>query len=158
MPNDPKTSAARTVLVAPSPGELNSLLGQRLRADPRVYLLEGYTIAEVEASAGAVHAILVTRRGTMQRLPVQAVFVDLGLVPNTQMVRQLVQLDAQGFIVVDDQNRTSRPGLFAAGDVTSVIGEQILIAIGEGTRAAQSAYDYILAQRLGLESKVSDAR
>src|SRR5436853_338401 len=66
--------AARIVLIAPYPGELNSLLGQRLRADPRVHLLEGYTIAEVEASAGAVHAILVTRRGAVQRLPVQAVF------------------------------------------------------------------------------------
>lgn len=52
---------------------------------------------------------------------------------------------------MDDQNQTSRPGLCAAGDVTSAIGEQILIAIGEGARAAQSAYDYIPAQRLGLE-------
>ena len=150
--------AARVVLIAPHPGELNSLLGQRLRADPRVHLLEGYTVAEVEASAGTVYAILVARRDAVQRLPVQAVFVDLGLVPNTEMVRRLVQLDAQGFIVVNDQNQTSLPGLFAAGDVTSVVGEQILIAIGEGARAAQSAYDYILAQRLGLENKMLGAR
>jgi len=145
------------ILIAPYPGELNSLLGQRLRADRRVHLLEGYTVTEVETSAGAVHAILVTRHGAVQRLPVQAVFVDLGLVPNTQMVRQFVQLDEHGFIVVDAQNQTSRPGLFAAGDVTSAIGEQILIAIGEGARAAQSAYDYILAQRLGLEGKALGA-
>jgi alkyl hydroperoxide reductase subunit AhpF len=58
-------------------------------------------------------------------------------------------MDPQGFIIVDAQNRTSLPGLFAAGDVTSALGEQILIAIGEGARAAVSAYDYILAQRFG---------
>jgi len=95
----------------------------------------------------------VARSDHVQRLPVQAVFVDLGLVPNTQIVRQLVQLDEQGFIVIDDQNRASLPGLFAAGDVTSVTCEQMLIAIGTGARAAQSVYDYILAQRLGLESR-----
>jgi thioredoxin reductase (NADPH) len=145
--------AERIVLIAPYPGQLNSLLGQRLRADRRVQLLEGYTVIEVEASAGAVHAVLVARHDAVQRLPVQAVFVDMGLVPNTQMVRQLVQLDEHGFIIVDDQNQTSQPGLFAAGDVTSALCEQILIAIGEGGRAAQSAYDYILAQRLGLEGK-----
>jgi thioredoxin reductase (NADPH)/alkyl hydroperoxide reductase subunit F len=146
-------SAARVVLIAPFPGALNSALGQRLRADPRLDLLEGYTVTEVESSGGAVHAIQVTRSGRVQRLPVQAVFVDLGLVPNSQMVRQLVQLDEHGFIVIDDQHQASLPGLFAAGDVTSVICEQIMIAIGAGARAAQSAYDYILAQHLGLDSK-----
>jgi len=150
--------ASRILLIAPYPGELDSVLGQRLRADPRIHLLEGYTVAEVETNAGAVHAILVTRRGAVQRLPVQAVFVDLGLVPNSQMLRQFVDLDAQGFIIVDAQHQTSQPGIFAAGDVTSAIGEQILIAIGEGARAAQSAYDYILAQRLGLQSAVLSVR
>ncbi len=145
--------ATRVVLIAPFPGALNSALGQRLRADPRVDLLEGYTVAEVESSAGAVHAVQVARGGRAQRLPVQAVFVDLGLVPNTQMVRQLVRLDEHGFIMIDDQNQASLPGLFAAGDVTSVICEQIMIAIGAGARAAQSAYDYILAQHRGLESR-----
>lgn len=146
-------SAARVVLIAPFPGALNSTLGQCLRADPRLDLLEGYTVAEVESSDGAVHAIQVARSGRVQRLPVQAVFVDLGLVPNTQIVRQLVQLDEHGFIVIDEQQQSSLPGLFAAGDVTNAICEQILIAIGAGARAAQSAYDYILAQRLGRESR-----
>lgn len=150
--------AARIVLIAPSAGALNSMLGQRLRADPRVHLLEGYTVTEVEVSAGAVHAIQVAHNGQVQRLPVQAVFVDLGLVPNTHMVRQLVRLDEHGFIMIDDHNQTSLPGLFAAGDVTSHLCEQILIAIGEGARAAQSAYDYTLVQRLGLDSSAIGTR
>jgi thioredoxin reductase len=151
-------SAARVVLIAPFPGALSSALGQRLRADPRVNLLEGYTVTEVESSAGAVHAIYVARNGHVQRLPVHAVFVDLGLVPNTQMVRQLVQIDAHGFIVIDDQHQASLPGLFAAGDVTNATCEQILIAIGAGAHAAQSAYGYILAERLGPESHAVGAR
>ncbi len=126
------------------------MLGQRLRMHPKVQLLEGYQVQEIEASGGAVHALVVAQRHEVQRIPVEAVFVDLGLVPSTQLVRHLVQMDTQGFIIVDAQNRTSLPGLFAAGDVTSAIGEQILIAIGEGARAAVSAYDYILAQRLQL--------
>jgi len=144
--------ATRVVLIAPFSGVLYSALGQRLCADRRVDILEGYTVTEVEASAGAMHAILVARGAHVQRLPVQAVFVDLGLVPNTQMVRQLVKLDEQGFIVIDGHHQSSLPGLFAAGDVTSGICEQIMIAIGAGASAAQSAYEYILAQRLGLAS------
>jgi len=145
--------ATRVVLIAPFAGALNSALGQRLRADPRLDLLEGYTVTEVESSDGAVYAIQVARNGNVQRLPVQAVFVDLGLVPNTQIVRQLVQLDEHGFIVIDEQSQASLPGLFAAGDATSAICEQIMIAIGAGARAAQSAYAYILTKRLGLESR-----
>jgi thioredoxin reductase len=145
--------ARHIALIAPFPGELYSPLGQSLRADPRVDLLEGYTVTEVEASGGAVHAIQVAGSGQVGRLPVQAIFVDLGLVPNTQAVRQLVQLNERGFIVVDEHQQSSLPGLFAAGDVTNASCEQILIAIGAGARAAQSAYAYILAQRLELKSK-----
>jgi thioredoxin reductase len=143
--------AERILLLAPAPGQLASRLGQRLRSYPKVHVLEGYQVTAIEPNAGAVQAIVVSRLGSTQRIPVQAVFVELGLLPNTEMVRHLVRVDEQGFILIDDHNQTTRPGLFAAGDVTSSMGEQILIAIGEGARAAQSAYDYILAQRLGLE-------
>ncbi len=76
------------------------------------------------------------------------VFADLGLLPNSTMVRGVAPLDANGFIVVDSQNATEVPGLFAAGDVTTARGEQILIAIGDGARAALSAYEYVLAHKL----------
>lgn len=143
--------ARQIVLIAPYPGLLGNLLGQRIRAHPNVHVLEGYHVKAIEAEDGAVHAIVVARREAVQRIPVQAVFVALGLTPNAQIVRQMVQLDEQGFIVVDDRNQTSLPGLFAAGDVTSAFGEQMLVAIGEGARAAASAYDYILAQRMGIQ-------
>src|SRR5262249_34555791 len=143
--------AERIVLLTPAPGQLSSPLGRRLRDYPKVHVLEGYEVTAIEATAGAVQAIVVRGPGSAQRIPVQAVFVELGLVPNTEMVGQMVRVDEQGFILIDEHNQTTRPGVFAAGDVTSAMGEQILIAIGEGARAAQSAYDYILAQRLGLQ-------
>jgi alkyl hydroperoxide reductase subunit F len=63
--------------------------------------------------------------------------------PNTDMVAGLVNVDIQGRIIVDCQNRTNVPGIFAAGDVTNTT-EQVLVALGEGAKAAISAYEYLL--------------
>jgi alkyl hydroperoxide reductase subunit F len=145
--------AERIALFVPSASLLDTPLGGRLRAHPKVHVLEGYQVTGIEADDGVVRALAVRRQGAERRIPVQAVFVAMGLVPNSQLVGQLVRLDDQGFIIVDQQQQTSRAGLFAAGDVTSADGEQILIAIGAGARAAQSAYDFILAQRLGLQGR-----
>src|SRR5262249_7357748 len=92
-----------------------------------------------------VEELVVAHEETIRRLRVDAAFVDLGLAPNSLMVRRIVQTDLDGFIWVDDRNATTLPGLLAAGDVTTAFGEQVLIAIGEGARAALSAYDYLLA-------------
>jgi len=74
------------------------------------------------------------------------VFADLGLLPNSGVVRRIAQVDADGFLLVDEQLMTTLPGLFAAGDVTTAFAENILVAIGEGTRAAISAHEYLLAR------------
>jgi len=142
---------ARSIaLIAPDAGVLESPLGQRLLQHPRVRLLDRFRVQEIETGVGSVQAIVVAQEDITLRLPVQAVFVELDLIPNSQLVRELLPLDARGHIVVDALNRTALPGLFAAGDVTNRMCEQILIAIGEGTRAAVSAHAYVLAQRLGI--------
>ena len=64
---------------------------------------------------------------------------------NSELVSKIAQTTQDGFIWIDDRNATTVPGLFAAGDVTTSFGEQILIAIGDGARAGLSAYDYLLA-------------
>jgi alkyl hydroperoxide reductase subunit AhpF len=78
---------------------------------------------------------------------VDAAFVDLGLVANSDFVRAIVHTDEHGFIKINERNATLVPGLFAAGDVTNVAVEQKLIAVGEGAKAAVNAYDYILWRR-----------
>jgi alkyl hydroperoxide reductase subunit AhpF len=70
----------------------------------------------------------------------------LGLIPNSDLVKELADLDEQGRVMVDNINRTNCPGLFAAGDVTNAYTEQVLIAVGEGAKAALSAYEYLLSK------------
>jgi alkyl hydroperoxide reductase subunit F len=82
--------------------------------------------------------------GKLKELVADGTFVEMALTPNTKMVEGLVDLDAQGRVVVDSGNRTNVPGVFAAGDVTNSYAEQVLVAVGEGAKAALSAYDYLL--------------
>ena len=91
--------------------------------------------------------MLQLARGAISRnLAVDAIFADLGLRPDSALVRPLLQTDATGFIPVDERGATAQPGLFAAGDVTTAFAEQVLVAVGQGARAAQSAYEYVLAR------------
>ena len=139
---------ARVVLVAPAEGQLGtSALGRLLREHPQVELLEGYTVAGIEQAEGR-RLLKVARCGAVRRIPVAAVFAVLGLIPGSQVARQSAALDREGFLVVDANNQTSLPGLFAAGDVTTQFGEHLLISIGDGVRAAMRAYDYLLAERI----------
>jgi thioredoxin reductase (NADPH) len=141
--------ARRIAVIAPEPGEFDSELGQQLRAQPHVDYFAGYHAQSTEAHDGAVHALIIAKGDETQRIPVSAVFVDMGLVPSSQMFRHFVQCDSDGRIIVDAGQQTSVAGVYAAGDVTNVPCEHILVAIGDGVRAAQSAYDYVLAQHLG---------
>jgi alkyl hydroperoxide reductase subunit F len=76
--------------------------------------------------------------------PTNGVFIERGLIPNSEPIQSLVELDEAGRIKIDHRNHTSCPGFFAAGDVTNVGAEQVLIAVGEGARAALSAVAYLL--------------
>lgn len=85
-------------------------------------------------------------QGEESLLPVDGVFVELPVEPNSGPVAGLVQCNEVGQVIVDKRNRTSLPGLFAAGDVTDVSTEQVLIAVGDGAKAALGAFEYILEQ------------
>ena len=89
------------------------------------------------------------RTGTVRRrkeLAVQGVFVEIGLVPNSEFAQGLVQLNRVGEVMVDCKGQTDVPGVFAAGDVTTVPEKQIIIAAGEGAKATLSAYEYLLTE------------
>jgi len=79
-----------------------------------------------------------------KKIPVQGVFIEIGLLPNSECAKDLVNLNQWGEIIVDCGCNTSVPGVFAAGDVTTVPEKQIGVAIGEGTKAALTAYKYLL--------------
>lgn len=91
---------------------------------------------------------------TQHELAVEGVFVQIGLLPNTEWLRGTVELSERGEIVIDDRGRCSVPGVFAAGDATTVPFKQIVIAIGAGSTAALSAFDYLI--RHGVRTEAAD--
>jgi alkyl hydroperoxide reductase subunit F len=131
-------------LIAESPDILETPLLQRLATNLKVILWEGYRVKEIQGTAFAERVIMATEEGATAEVEIDGVFVEIGLVPNSEPIRGLAEIDEQGRIKVDNLNRTSCQGLFAAGDVTDAFAEQVLIAVGEGAKAALSAYDYLL--------------
>jgi NADH-dependent peroxiredoxin subunit F len=90
---------------------------------------------------------LVGANGETRQLAVDGVFIQFSLLPNNELVRDLVELDHYGRIIVNQRCETSVPGLFAAGDVTNIDAEQVVVAVGEGGKAALSAWKYLATNR-----------
>lgn len=89
-----------------------------------------------------VESVTVSNNG-QRTIEVSGVFVEIGLIPNSDIFKGLVEMNEQGEIMVDCACRTSRDGVFAAGDVTTVPEKQIVVAAGEGAKAALSAYEWL---------------
>jgi NADH-dependent peroxiredoxin subunit F len=138
------TVAEHVHLVGASGEVLNTPLGKKLRGSDNVTILENHQVTEVLGNGYAERVVIKSPAGEEFRLEADGTFVEMGLVPNSQMVADLVELDEQGRIKIDCFARTSVPGIFAAGDVTDSYAEQVLVAVGEGAKAALSAYDYLL--------------
>ena len=115
------------------------------RVRGRATLLDAHRILEIMGDGQRVTGLRVAPRhgGAERRLETQGVFIEIGLIPNTELFREFIQLNALGEIVVDGANRTSRPGVYAAGDCTTVPEKQIIIAAGEGAKAALTAYTHL---------------
>jgi thioredoxin reductase len=135
--------ARHVTLVTPGGEALNTPLGRRLQSMPHVDMLLGYEVKEVKGDVYA-RKLIVSGDEEDREIEVDAIFVELDLIPRSGMVSNLVDLDDKGRIMVNARNETTQPGIFAAGDVTDGYAEQVLIAIGEGAKAALSAYDYLL--------------
>ncbi len=108
--------------------------------------IEVLTSTQVAAIRGErfVAAIDLLVDGAERSLEVSGVFIEIGSIPSTAFLPPGVELNELGEIVIDSNNRTSIPGLFAAGDVTNVVEKQIIIAAGEGAKAALSAYAWLI--------------
>jgi alkyl hydroperoxide reductase subunit AhpF len=138
------TIAQHVYLVSSSDQLLKTTLGAKLDAAAHVTILINHEVVEFKGDEFARTVVLKEPGNGMVELSADGTFIEKALVPNSQMVSGLVELDAEGRILVDCSCRTNVPGLFAAGDVASGFAEQVLIAVGEGAKASLSAYEYLL--------------
>jgi NADH-dependent peroxiredoxin subunit F len=138
------TVAKHVHLVGATGAILETPLGMKLAASNNVNIMENYEVIEVKGNGYANRLVMKTPQGETIEIEAEGTFIELDLIPNSQMVADLVDLNEQGCIKVDKHGRTNIPGVFAAGDVTDNYAEQVLVAVGDGAKAALSAYDYLL--------------
>lgn len=127
--------------------ELNGdvVMGEKVKHSGKVTVLNNTRITRVLGKS-MVEAIDVVRNGREEKIPVEGVFVEIGLIPNSEFAG-ILEKNEKGEIRVDGYNRTNIPGIFAAGDVTDVPEKQIIIAAGEGSKAMLGAFRYISQKR-----------
>ncbi len=133
-------------LVMPAGAGLDTPLARKLDRSMKAVIWEGHQVKAIQGNGYADRLLLQAPDGRLTTLPSDGIFVEMGLIPNSEPVHGLVELDAEGHVVVDNRNHTNCPGLFAAGDVTNVCTEQVLVAVGDGAKAALSAFDYLLSR------------
>ena len=138
------TIAEQVYLISKSNRELASPLGKKLTAADNVTVLDGHEVVEVKGDDFARSVVVQDPDGKISAIEADGTFIEMALIPNSQMIADIITLDDQGRIIVDCANHTNVPGIFAAGDVTSGFAEQVLIAVGEGAKASLSAYEYLL--------------
>lgn len=115
---------------------------------PSVDVFRGWEIQQIVGDEYVTGIDIVGINGEVRTLPAEGVFVQFGLLPNNSGVRDLIELDRDGHIVIDENCATAQPGIFAAGDVTTVYAEQVPVSIGEGAKAGLSAWRYVAADKI----------
>ncbi len=124
----------------------DEVLQRKLRSLPNVRIIVSAQTTEVLGDGRKVTGLSYKDRGTgdSHEVALDGIFVQIGLLPNTEWLKDTLALTERGEIVIDDRCQTSIPGIFAAGDVTTVPYKQIVIAMGEGSKAALSAFDHLI--------------
>jgi alkyl hydroperoxide reductase subunit F len=138
------TVTEHVYLVGLSSGALDSSLGSKLESAENVTVLAEYRVTEILGGDYAERVVVEGPQDQEAEIGADGIFIEMALIPNSEMVAELVDLDSQGRVKIDARNRTSVPGIFGAGDVTDTYSEQVLVAAGEGAKAALSAYEYLL--------------
>jgi thioredoxin reductase len=121
----------------------SSQLSETILRNPKIQLFHDWEVQRIVGDEYVTGLDLVGINGQVRTLGVEGVFVEMGLLPNSQLVREWVALNDDGHVIVDHRCKTNIPGFFAAGDVTNVYAEQVPVAIGEGVKAALSAWSYL---------------
>jgi alkyl hydroperoxide reductase subunit F len=124
----------------------DAVLVAKLKSLGNVSIRVNAQTTEITGDAGKVNGLRLKDRasGLEETIALEGVFVQIGLVPNTEWLQGTVDLARGGEIAIDARCATSVPGVFAAGDATTVPFKQIVIAAGEGAKAALSAFDHLM--------------
>ncbi len=124
----------------------DEVLQKKLKSLPNVTVIKSAMTTEVIGDGSKVTGLMYKDRTTeeLHTVELEGIFVQIGLLPNTEWLKDSVALSKHGEIEIDARCATSIPGVFAAGDVTTVPYKQIIIAMGEGSKASLSAFDHII--------------
>ncbi|MET4574266.1 alkyl hydroperoxide reductase subunit F [Stenotrophomonas rhizophila] len=124
----------------------DEVLQKKLRSLGNVTIITSALTQEVLGDGQKVNGLVYKDRvgGDAHRIELEGIFVQIGLLPNTEWLKDAVALSPRGEVVIDDRGQTSVPGVFAAGDCTTVPYKQIIIAMGAGSTAALSAFDHLI--------------
>lgn len=128
----------------------DQVLVDKLNERNNVTVIKNAATSEIKATNGKVSSIQYVDRATNETLEkeLSGVFVQIGLLPNSDFVDGIVERTKFGEIIIDEKGNTSEEGIFACGDVTTVPYKQIVISMGEGAKASLSAFDYLIRNGL----------
>nr|WP_298174314.1 alkyl hydroperoxide reductase subunit F [uncultured Pseudomonas sp.] len=135
-----------TLLEFDSQLRADAVLQRKLMSLPNVSVITSALTSEVTGDGQKVNGLVYKDRNSSEFhiLALEGIFVQIGLLPNSDWLKGTVELSPRGEIIVDARGETSLPGIFAAGDVTTVPYKQIVIAVGEGAKASLSAFDHLI--------------
>lgn len=135
-----------TLLEFDSQLRADAVLQKKLHSLPNVTVITSALTSEVTGDGKKVTGLTYKDRNSSEfhELELEGIFVQIGLLPNSDWLKGTVELTSRGEIIVDARGETSLPGIFAAGDVTTVPYKQIVIAVGEGAKASLSAFDHLI--------------
>ncbi|HRF55739.1 MAG TPA: FAD-dependent oxidoreductase, partial [Aquimonas sp.] len=124
----------------------DEVLQRKLRSLPNVTIIVSALSSEVQGDGQRVTGLVYKDRtdDSVHTVELEGIFVQIGLLPNTEWLKGSLELSPRGEIVINDRCETSVPGVFAAGDATTVPYKQIIIAMGEGAKASLSAFDHLI--------------
>jgi NADH-dependent peroxiredoxin subunit F len=148
-----------TLLEYDSQLRADAVLQRKLFSLPNVTVITHAQTTEVSGDGNKVNGLRYTDRhsGEARSVELEGIFVQIGLLPNTDWLKGTVALSQRGEIEVDARGQTSVPGVFAAGDATTVPFKQIVIAMGEGSKAALGAFDHLIRTSAPADEKLAIA-
>jgi len=138
---------ARHTYIINITGEMggDAIMREKVMNNESVTVMNNSTVTAING-AKFVESININRQGREEKIPVQGIFIEIGLIPNSEFESEIKKNEI-GEIIVNSRNETNVPGIFAAGDVTNIPDKQIIIAAGEGAKAALEAFAYLVRRR-----------